>query len=416
MYLKLRTFYQGNQIAINSFFSDSFWTMFSQSFVVFINLFSVYILANILSQNNFGEFKLITTWLGIAAGIGYTGYYYILPQKIARGESYNLNKVFLETFVKSLPTFIGLFFLSAYYLYNHNLNLSSGFFFASLVAPTLCVSTLVNIYYMGKSNFKMFALAQNFVDTIQLLVLSLLAYYTSNFILIISIYYLATIFANLLIIAKVLHDDRKIKQVNRPIVEIPSLPIPERKMQSKLNISGIILGFTNQIDKLLIFHFIGAAPLAIYSITSAMSDQARTPIKALSSAIFPRMTKDRFTKKKLFITYFILTLLCIFLFLILLVLYPYIFKYLFPKYIEYIYLANIASLSILFAPTQLLYLYSQSKNDLQTLNTYANLNTFLQITLYTLATFLGSIVLFLIFKTLIMFSSTVYQIFRIIKS
>jgi hypothetical protein len=36
----------------------------------------------------------------------------------------------------------------------------------------------------------------------------------------------------------------------------------KEKMQSKLNISAIVNGFVSQIDKLLLFHFVGAAPLS----------------------------------------------------------------------------------------------------------------------------------------------------------
>jgi hypothetical protein len=150
-------------------------------------------------------------------------------------------------------------------------------------------------------------------------------------------------------------------------------------------------------------------------MVTAISDQARTPTKAIVSAIFPRMTSPSFTKKRLYQIYFLLTLFCFFIFVTLIVIYPLVFKYIFPKYVDYIYLANIASLTILFAPSHLLYFYAQSKNQFMTINTYANLNTALQLALFPIATYFGSIILFLSAKILISLISLVYIFFKIRK-
>ncbi len=391
------------------FLNDSFWALFSQGLTVLINLFSVYILANLLTQYNYGEFKLVTTWLALAVGIGYTGYNYILPQMIIKNEKYDLKKIFKETFYKSLPTFFILFLVAIYYLINHNNNLGLGLFWASIATPFACIAILVNVYYMGKQDFKSFALAQNFSGVLQVVVLALVTYFSENFILIISTYFISALFANCVVVYKTIRKEESEIKNEKEKTE----SFIDHKNKSKLNISGITLGFANQIDKLLIFHFLGAVPLAVYSLVTAMSDQSRTPIKALSVAAFPRMGREYFNKRKLFFAYFIFTLLCVLGFLILIWLYPFIFKYFFPKYLEYVYLANTATIGIIFAPSQLLYLYSQSRNDLTTLNTYAHLNTFLQIFFYTIAAFSGSLISFLIYRSLIMFISTTYQAYKI---
>jgi O-antigen/teichoic acid export membrane protein len=215
MFLKFNQYYSLNKLSINRLFGDSSWALFSQIFIVIVNLATVYILANLLSPNDYGQFKLITTWLAIAVGVGYTGYSYTLPQQIASGQEYNLIEILKKTFLKSLPAFLGLFIISLYYLYNQNLNLGSGFFFGAFLVPILCTATVVNFYYMGKKNFKMFALSQNFVDFVQLAAIALLAYYSSNFALIISLYFIATIIANLLLLFKVTRDDKKTKKSTR---------------------------------------------------------------------------------------------------------------------------------------------------------------------------------------------------------
>lgn len=392
---------------LRSFALDSTWTIFSQVFIVAMNFATVYVLANLLVPDDYGQFKLVTTWLGIALGVGYTGYVYTLSQKISRGEHYNIKKIYLETFLKSTPTFLGLFIISIYYFLNSNLNLGFGFLFSSFLAPILCVSTLVNVYYMGRKDFKMFALAQNFVDFFQLVAIVFLAYISDNFILIMSGYLVSTLLLNIVIIYKS-YLDSKGAEVSQAVTKGAT---NEEYMQKKLNISGIIISISSQLDKLLIFHFIGAAPLAIYSIVTAVSDQAKTPTKAITSALFPRMTSDSFNKRKLYQSFILLSALNMLIFVFLILLYPTIFSFVFPKYKEYVYLANIASIGILFAPAQIFYLYCQSKGDLETVNTYANLSTVLQVLLYIPAAFLGLI--YLLYARLVVgFVTSVYIYYR----
>lgn len=400
------------------FLNDSFWIMTSQFFATFANLALVYILANMLSTNNYGEFKLVTTWLGIALGIGYTGYTYTLPQKIARNEKYSLRDILRNTFIYSLPTFVTLFCISIYYLIDQNINLSVGFFFSSIVAPILCTSLIVNLYYQGHRNFKNYALSQIFVDIFQLSAISFFAYYYNNFILIISAYFVATIFANILIILKILKEEKtKERNIeNQETSEEILAETSEKKYQNKLNLATIFSTFSYQIDKLLIFHFIGATPLAIYSIVSAVSDQAKAPIKSILVAVLPRMTNSNFTKQKLFYIFIVLAFTCFIIFAFVIFANPFVFQYVFPKYSEYIYLANLSALGILFAPSQLFLLYLQAKNDFNSINNYYYLITFVQVSFFTLATFFASIFIFLVVKNIIGLIGLIYLAFKVYKN
>jgi O-antigen/teichoic acid export membrane protein len=395
---------------------DSMWTLISQMVILVVNLGVVYVLANLFSPNDYGQLKLITTWLALAVGLGYTGYTYTLPQKIANNKNYNLKEIYSKTIWRSAFTFLILLVISLYYLFNENLNLSFGFLFASILGPILCASALVNAYYMGRKDFKMFALAQNSVDLIQFIAIFILAYFSNNFIFIISGYFIVTITANLAIVFKTLIDDQKYKNSNLYKHEVTDeLDTKETKLQSKLNLAGILLGFTNQVDKLLIFHFIGAAPLAIYSLITAMSDQARTPVKAISSAMFPRMSIASFSKNKMYLSLLVLTLFSSLMYIVLYLLYPFIFENFFPKYVDYIHFANLASIGIIFAPINFLYLYAQAKGDLHTLNRYTNLNSVMQVFLFGFSTLLGSLLLFFYSRIAISIISFVYVLYRVRK-
>src|SRR5262249_22130027 len=52
-----------------------------------------------------------------------------------------------------------------------------------------------------------------------------------------------------------------------------------------LSILGVLGGVVDVLDQILVFHFAGAAQLAIFSFATALPDQLRTPTKTLDSMV-----------------------------------------------------------------------------------------------------------------------------------
>jgi O-antigen/teichoic acid export membrane protein len=399
---------------IKSFSSDTAWTILSQVVAALCNFGIVYFLALLMTQNEFGQYKLITTWLSIALGVGYAGYLYVLPQQIARGGNYHLGEILKTTFIKSLFTLVALLAFCAYYFYNQNINLSLGFLLAALAAPILSTSLLVNTYFLGKKDFKRICLYTNFVDISQFVFACGAAYFTQNFLVIIFFYFLSTIFSNLFIVYKTYQYDKAYK-LNKNVAHENTGYVNDNKTVSKINLSSIILTFTSQIDKLLAFHILGGPALAIYSIVTALSDQARTPVKAISAVLLPRLAGKNLSFKRNLQIFGIITFICVLITIFLLVANPYIFTYLFPKYSSYLWYANLAAISVLTGGVSFLYQTAQIKDDFTTLNFYNNSTSFLQIILFGLSAISLNIVFFLISKILINTWGIIYLLFKLRK-
>ncbi|MDB5187730.1 MAG: polysaccharide biosynthesis protein [Candidatus Kaiserbacteria bacterium] len=397
---------------LKSFAKDASWTTVSSVIITASNFALVYILANLMSPNEYGQFKLIGTWLAIAIGFGFSGYNYMIPQQIARNQYVDLNRAIRYTFVKSIPAAIALFCFALYYLAAANIHLGFGFVLAASTIPFVCAAAIINSYYLGKRDFPRMAITQNSVDIFQIACVAAVAYISGNFLLIISIFFIATIIGNIAIILYTLK-----RHVISGLPSNSSLEdVQQKNAAKKINIASIVLGFTTQADKLLIFHFMGGVELAIYSIVTAISDQARVPTKIFGAVLLPRMASDNTSFKRMLFIFVALMIFCAFLSVCLLFIYPILFEYVFPKYIDSVYLADVSTLTVLFAPVSFLTNYVQSKNDLKTLTQFAYLNSFLQIIFYSIAAYLGSIVLFLIFRALLSLINSVLLLFRLSKN
>jgi O-antigen/teichoic acid export membrane protein len=107
---------------------------------------------------------------------------------------------------------------------------------------------------------------------------------------------------------------------------------------------------SGQIDQLLLFHFTGAAQLAVYTLALAPVQEARTLLVNFSTIIFPKLarkTKEE-VRASLPLRLKQITALSIIGTIGYIVLVPLLFTYLFPKYLVSITVSQVLALTILF--------------------------------------------------------------------
>ncbi len=121
------------------------------------------------------------------------------------------------------------------------------------------------------------------------------------------------------------------------------------KHLSVINIVGII---ANNADKILVFHFLGAAPVAIYTLAQLPSTHILKMFGLLGNLIFPKFTRrDLDTLRATIIhkisVYFFATTVVVTLYIVSA---PFVFKILFPAYQEAIILSQVLVFVVLLKP------------------------------------------------------------------
>ena len=111
----------------------------------------------------------------------------------------------------------------------------------------------------------------------------------------------------------------------------------------------IIGKITNHLDKILIFHFLGPIPLAIYAFAIAPVGQLQAGKKIISKLILPKVSNQSFEKlqkstprKALILTLYALGLSGIYILLA-----PYFYKLLYPQYLDSVIYSQVYSLTLL---------------------------------------------------------------------
>ena len=153
---------------------------------------------------------------------------------------------------------------------------------------------------------------------------------------------------------------------------------PESISYSKhLSLINIIATIANNIDGILVFHYLGAANLAIYSFATAMPEQIKGWIKNLSTLAMPKFSeksRDQIGQGILYKTaiFGLATALIVLLYVIVA---PFIFSIFFPKYLASTAFSQVFAISLIstinLIPQTALQAQS-AKQELYTLTIYSS--------------------------------------------
>jgi O-antigen/teichoic acid export membrane protein len=120
-----------------------------------------------------------------------------------------------------------------------------------------------------------------------------------------------------------------------------------------LSLINIIGSVADQLDKILIFHYLSAADLAIYAMALAPVDQIKGLTGILSSLAFPKFAQKSIVEIKTSLKQKMLrfSALLIIITILYIIAAPYLYQIFFPKYLESVGLSQLFSISIVATTT-----------------------------------------------------------------
>jgi len=296
--------------------------------------------ANLFPKESFGTYKFILSVVGILGALSLTGLGTAIIQATARNFGGILNQSFRINLKWSVGIFIGGIILGTYYYINGDMILSFSFILAGIFSPVITSSGIYASYLLGKKDFRrnsLYSMIRNFVPAATLILTLLL---TQNLLIIIVVYFCSSVSVSLFLYYKTVNAYRGTNNAEDP--ELLSY-------SGHLSIMEIIGRISGQLDKILIFHYLGAAPLAIYAFAIAPIEQLQGGKKILSSLIIPKLSTRSFEelqktapRKALLLTVYALGLAGVYALIA-----PYFYKFFFPQYLDSVFYSQIYSLTLL---------------------------------------------------------------------
>lgn len=322
------------------FTKGGFWLSLSYGVAMLAGFLVSLAFANLFPKESFGTYKFILSMVGIVGAFSLTGIGTAVTQAVAQGSGGSLRQGFQINLKWSIGVFLGGLALSTYYYINGNMLLSFSFLLAGILSPITASASLYGAYLLGKKDFRrgsFYGMVHNIIPAAALI---LTLYLSQNLITVITVYFLSGAFVSLFLYyttTRIYQHENKKKD--------PGLI----SYSGHLSAMEVIGKIASLLDKILIFHYLGAAPLAIYAFAIAPVEQLQGGKKILSSLIMPKLSGRPFKElqesgpRKAFL----LTIYALLLALLWVIFAPYFYRFFFPQYLDSIFYSQIYSFTLL---------------------------------------------------------------------
>ncbi|MBN2094115.1 MAG: oligosaccharide flippase family protein [Candidatus Zambryskibacteria bacterium] len=295
--------------------------------------------ANLLPPETYGVYKYVLSITGILLVTTLLGMDLAVIQSTARGFGGTL-----ITGVKkrmkwgTLGTIISLL-IAGYYYFQGNTELALAFCIVSVFMPFSESFDMYNAFLTGKKLFGSQTRYNIVRKVVSLIAIVGTLFVTQNILVVLLVYFIAlTIPAGFFLWQTV--KKHLFNRKNDPKA------VNYGKHLSVVYVIGLLLG---ELDKILVFHYLGAINLAVYALAVAPTDQIKGILKNVNALAMPRFSNrtPEEIRRTLWHKVLILALVITIMVLGYIFLAPIFFKIFFPKYLTSIPYSQILSISLI---------------------------------------------------------------------
>ncbi len=299
------------------------------------------VFANLVPKEVYGQYKYILSLAGLLTTFSLTGLAISVVQSVAEGNHGEMPIAFRASLKGSIPMAIVGFLSGAYYFVHGNHTLGLSLLITAIALPFWNASLLYQSFLNGIRDFfslTTYAIARTVFPIPFLIGIVLI---THNVVAIIFTYYTTNALISLYLYL------RTLKRYPATVLTGGE----SIRFGTHLSIMGILGGLAEQIDSILVFHYLGAAELALYTFATALPEQIRGVLKNSYSLMLPKLsarsvteTKTALPRRLLQVTFLTVSAVVAYALVA-----PIIFHAFFPKYIEAIPYSQIYAIMIIFS-------------------------------------------------------------------
>lgn len=318
------------------------WLIFGQIIGTVASFLLSIAFANLLDPVTYGNYRYILSLVGILTIFSLTGMGTATTQAVARGFEGSFYSAFREKLKFGTLGSLAALGLAIYYFLKGNYTLPVPLLISAIFLPLWQASGIYGNFLNGKKRFDLLASWGTISQIISVISLIITLFLTKNLFWIIAVYFISGTFSNYFFY---LLTKKKFK--------------PNKKEDSQTLFFGkhlSLMDVFNQIafylDRILIFHYLGAAQVAIYQFAITPPEHIKALLKNIQPLALPKFAqkskeeiKKTIFKKMVKFSLFLLPLIVIYILLA-----PFLYKILFRQYLNSILYSQIFSISLIFTP------------------------------------------------------------------
>jgi O-antigen/teichoic acid export membrane protein len=331
---------------IHYLLQGSFWLVISQGVATVSSLVLALAFAHLLTKEAYGEYKYILSWAGVIASLSLSGLRTAITQSASHGHEGVLKRSFYINLRWSIILIVVSLVFALYYYINSHFVFAVSFLFLGACTPFMNSASLYGSFLNGQKKFSAIAFYSNIRNVLPALLLLGTLFITKNILTLIIVYFIT----NTLALLYCYYDTVKKHVTN-------AKDDPEFEHFGKhLSIISLVKTFANKVDSIFIFHFLGAAPLAVYSYATAIPEQLMSLLANIYILAVPRFAahenahtlRKAIIQKSRLVAFFSFPIALIYALIA-----PYLYRTLFPQYVDSIYYSQLFAVIIALATVNL---------------------------------------------------------------
>ena len=315
-------------------------------------------IGHIVPQAVYGEYKYVLSLIGIISLFSLNGLGSAVMHSTARGFDGALESSFWINIKWSAFVAIAAAILASYYFYAHNAGLAIGILIGGFMSPILASANLYTSFLAGKKDFVRQISYSILDNVIPIGIFIVVIFFTANPTLLVATYFVSNVLAALFFY-------RRTIALYRPVSSNTDSTM--LSYGKHLSLMGVIGGIADNLDQILLFHYVGAAQLAVYNFATAIPDQIKGPLKTINAMIMARFSsgdvreiRASMRNKFLWLFLFTFTATVVYVFLA-----PLIFRMLFPAYTQAVFYTQLYALWMMSASLDPASVYLMAKKKVR---------------------------------------------------
>jgi O-antigen/teichoic acid export membrane protein len=323
--------------------SGGFWLVLGQA-VSALSAFTLAIaFANLVPQETYGAYKYLTSIAAMFAIFSLPGMGVAVTRATAQGNEHVIHSATRSRILFSLLGTAVALFGSGWYLLHQNTQLALALLIIAATLPVFDTTTTYLSYLAGKRRFDLQTKYHAITQSISVAVLLAVLFVTDSLLAILLAYFIP-----LAVTRAILYF---LTENTIPQREKGSTDKETKEYGLHLTAMSMLSTVAGQIDKILLWQFLGPAQLAIYTFAIAIPEQLKGPLKGMGDIAFTKFAAQTpedirrnfpFLWRKLGL--YAIGLFCISVAYI--VAAPFIFMLIFPQYVDSVLYSQIFALSL----------------------------------------------------------------------
>lgn len=323
-----------------------FWLVSGHIIQAIFGLILLIAFANLLPKEAYGTYQFIISLAAIVGTFTLTGMGLAVTRAVSQGSEGSLRYGFQIQLIWSIGIIISSGVLSIYYHLKDDSTLAISLLIVGALQPFISGLSLYGNFLTGKQAFKESAILSILNKALPFFVLLPALFITDNALIIIFLYFSSHLISLLISYIFVIRR-----------FQLPKIPSNDLSNYSKhLSVMTGISKIAEHLDKVLVWHFLGAAPVAAYTLAQMPIYHMQSLFHTAHQLSFAKIAKKPMEELQAILplkirNYFLLILIIVISYITLA---PFIFKIFFPNYPESIIYSQLIALSLLATPRNLI--------------------------------------------------------------